>query len=235
MWMRADLKMRAKQAVHRNYWSAVVVALVMTVITAIFSSSGANSVRGDHSFFGDSYFSRFSLLYAAFASIIAIVSVAMIVLDVFVGNVLLVGGHRFFILNQTETPTAGTLAYGFKSGSYGNVVLVMFMRDLFTFLWALLFLVPGIIKYYEYRMVPYILAENPAMSKEEAFLISKKMMMGQKWNTFVLDLSFIGWIFLSACTWGLVGIFYSEPYRQATLAELYAANRTIAYQNGYIR
>ena len=84
-------------------------------------------------------------------------------------------------------------------------------------------------------MVPYILAENPAMNRKEAFLISKKMMMGQKWNAFVLDLSFLGWRCLEAITFGILGIFYVEPYVQATIAELYAYNRTIAYQNGYIR
>lgn len=235
MWMRADLKMRAKQAFHRNYWSSVVVALVMAIITAGVSSSAARSRGRDYSYYGGSYFSEHSLIYATFTMLAAVISMGLIVLDILVGNVLLVGGQRFFILNQTENARVGTLLYGFKSGSYGNVVMVMFMRDLFTFLWSLLFLVPGIIKYYEYRMVPYILAENPAMPREEAFLISKKMMTGQKWNTFVLDLSFIGWIFLAALTGGILGVFYVEPYRQATIAELYAVNRTIAYQNGYIR
>ena len=56
--------------------------------------------------------------------------------------------------------------------------------------------VPGIIKHYEYRMIPYILAENPTMPREEAFQISRRMMMGQKMDVFVLDLSFIGWFIL---------------------------------------
>ena len=111
----------------------------------------------------------------------------------------------------------------------------MFLRDLFTALWSLLFIVPGIIKHYEYLMVPYIIAENPGMPREEAFLISNKMMMGQKWEAFVLDLSFIGWGILTVMTGGIVGVFYAEPYRQATFAELYSFNRAMAYQNGYIR
>ena len=66
---------------------------------------------------------------------------------------------------------------------------------------------PGIIKSYEYRMIPYILAENPSINWREAFRLSKAMMDGQKWNTFVLDLSFIGWDLLSAVTGGLLGLF----------------------------
>lgn len=235
MWSRIDLKMRGKEAFQRNYWSAVAVALIMSIITALFTYSSSNGARGRYSYWGNSYFSEYSLIFATLAVIVGILGVGAIILNVFVGNVLMVGGYRFFVLNQTEMPTAGTMGYGFKSGNYGNIVLIMFLRDLFTALWTLLFVIPGIIKHYEYLMVPFILAENPGMSREEAFLISKKMMMGQKWETFVLDLSFLGWRILEAITCGIVGIFYVEPYYQATIAELYAANRTIAYQNGYIR
>ena len=97
----------------------------------------------------------------------------------------------------------------------------MFFRDLFTFLWTLLFIIPGIIKSYEYKMVPYLLAEYPDMDRKEVFARSRDMMYGQKWNTFVLDLSFIPWNILSTITFGLVGLFYVSPYQDATYAELY--------------
>lgn len=92
------------------------------------------------------------------------------------------GGYRFFILNQTAQPGIGTLLDGFRSGHYVNIVLTMFLRDLFTTLWSLLLVVPGIVKHYEYLMVPYIIAENPAMDYKEAFQISKQMMDGEKWK-----------------------------------------------------
>ena len=53
------------------------------------------------------------------------------------------------------------------------------------------------IKTYEYRMIPYILAENPRIKRKEAFKLSKQMMKGNKWRTFVVDLSFVGWNILS--------------------------------------
>lgn len=232
MWTRADLKTRGKFAFRKNYWTAVLVAFVMTLFSAIGGGSGAAKGASDGYGSGSTEAVAVSLLIASVAMLGGLIAV---VLGIFVGNALEVGGCRFFITNQTEQAQAGTLAYAFKSGNYGNVVLIMFLRDLYTFLWSLLFVIPGIIKSYEYRMVPYILAENPGMNRQEAFLISKKMMMGQKWNTFVLDLSFIGWRILEAITFGILGIFYVEPYIQATNAELYAYNRSIAYQNGYIR
>ena len=232
MWTRADLKTRGKFAFRKNYWTAVLVAFVMTLFSAIGGGSGAAKGASDSYSSGSTEAVAVSLIITSVAMLGGLIAVA---LGIFVGNALEVGGCRFFITNQTEQAQAGTLAYAFKSGNYGNVILIMFLRDLYTFLWSLLFVIPGIIKSYEYRMVPYILAENPGMNRQEAFLISKKMMMGQKWNTFVLDLSFIGWRILEAITFGILGIFYVEPYIQATNAELYAYNRSIAYQNGYIR
>ena len=89
-------------------------------------------------------------------------------------------------------------------------------------MWSLLFIIPGVIKGYEYRMIPYLLAENPALSKKEAFALSKQMMDGEKFNAWVLDLSFIGWNILSAFTCCILAIFYVAPYQNLTNAQLYA-------------
>ena len=70
-------------------------------------------------------------------------------------------------------------------------------------------------------MIPYLLADHPEMSREEAFARSKELMKGQKWNAFVLDLSFLGWEILSALTLMILGIFYVAPYRNMTNAALY--------------
>ena len=73
------------------------------------------------------------------------------------------------------------------------------------------------------------------MDRKEAFLISKQMMEGQKWEAFVLDLSFIGWNILSVFTCGILSVLYVEPYYQATIAEMYSFNKMRAYQQGFIR
>lgn len=237
MWTRMDLKMRGKMAFKRNYWPSVVVALVMAIIVGALSRGvNSNTDYEDYTYYGSDAEAVSAAIFALiFAAIAGIVMIVIGLLKIFLGNVLLIGGSRFFIENQTGAPSAGMLGYGFKSGKYGNLVWIMFLKDLFEFLWTLLFVVPGIIKHYEYLMIPYILAENPGMSRQEAFMISKRMMMGQKWNVFVMDLSFIGWRILEGITFGIVGVFYVEPYYQATYAELYAVNRMMAYQNGYIR
>ena len=109
-----------------------------------------------------------------------------------------------------------------------NVVKIMFWRELKIFLWSLLFVIPGIIKSYEYSMVPYILAENPHISSERAFELSKKMTRGEKWKIFVLDLSFLGWRILGVLCC-CVGEIFLQPYVEATYAELYQVMREKAH------
>ena len=70
-------------------------------------------------------------------------------------------------------------------------------------------------------MIPYILAENPKIQRKKAFKLSKEMMKGNKWKTFILDLSFLGWELLSIFTFGLLNIFYINHYKVATTVELY--------------
>lgn len=70
-------------------------------------------------------------------------------------------------------------------------------------------------------MIPYILAENPKIQRKKAFKLSKEMMKGNKWKTFILDLSFLGWELLSIFTFGLLNIFYINPYKVATTVEIY--------------
>lgn len=234
MWNRAELKMRGNMAFKKNYVSAVVVALLMGIFGTVSGESSARRVSENSDIYSGNLF-NVGMITGLLAGIATVVILIVLVAKVFVGNLLKMGGYRFFILNQTAQPGIGTLLDGFRSGHYVNIVLTMFLRDLFTALWSLLLVVPGIVKHYEYLMVPYIIAENPAMDYKEAFQISKQMMDGEKMEAFIMDLTFLGWYLLSAVTCGLLAIFYVNPYVQASFAEMYTFNKQKAYQEGYIR
>lgn len=221
-------------AFKKNYVSAVVVALLMGIFGTVSGESSARRVSENSDIYSGNLF-NVGMITGLLAGITTVVILIVLVAKVFVGNLLKMGGYRFFILNQTAQPGIGTLLDGFRSGHYVNIVLTMFLRDLFTALWSLLLVVPGIVKHYEYLMVPYIIAENPAMDYKEAFQISKQMMDGEKMEAFIMDLSFLGWYLLSAVTCGLLAIFYVNPYVQASFAEMYTFNKQKAYQEGYIR
>ena len=221
-------------AFKKNYVSAVVVALLMGIFGTVSGESSARRVSENSDIYSGNLF-NVGMITGLLAGIATVVILIVLVAKVFVGNLLKMGGYRFFILNQTAQPGIGTLLDGFRSGHYVNIVLTMFLRDLFTTLWSLLLVVPGIVKHYEYLMVPYIIAENPAMDYKEAFQISKQMMDGEKMEAFIMDLSFLGWYLLSAVTCGLLAIFYVNPYVQESFAEMYTFNKQKAYQEGYIR
>ncbi len=178
------------------------------------------------------------IFFSVFAPIVIIIVVILfiigIVIKFFVAYPLQIGANNFFMNIREREGSLDSLICIYKSGKLKNSVITMFMQELFIFLWSLLLVIPGIIKSYEYRMIPYILCENPNIDRKRAFEISKQMMMGNKWNTFILDLSFIGWNILSAITFGVVGVFYVNPYIQATNAELYAVLREDALINGYV-
>lgn len=149
-----------------------------------------------------------------------VVMAIVIALYVFILSPLEVGAQRFFIRNLNQRAEVKDVAFGYDN-NYKEVVKTIFLRSLFIFLWSLLLIIPGIYKAYEYRMIPYLLADDPTMTKDRAFSESKRMMDGQKWNAFVLDLSFLGWNILSALTMGILGVFYVGPYQAQTNAALY--------------
>lgn len=244
-WDRAELKMRGKMAMKSNYVACIAVAFLMGIISTIFDGSSSGSVGSAgtsvdtnnlKAIFDYMSTAEFVRIFTLIISAAAILSVINIILKVFVENIIQIGGYKFFILNQAGMqPKIDTILDGFRSGHYGNLVLNMFLMNLYITLWSLLFVIPGIVKSYEYKMVPYILAENPGMDRKTAFMISKRMMDGQKMDTFILDLSFIGWHLLSAFTFGILEVLYVSPYVRATEAELYAINKMKAFQEGYIR
>lgn len=232
-WSRKGLKERAKIRLKANYWKAVLVGLLVTVIgggssaaSGISSSIHSNSadVIGDSFLNGISFVSPSGIILIILLAlaIICIVIAIAVVVNVLLINPLEIGRDRFFYRDLEENAEIKEVCFTFDRG-YKNGVKIMFFRDLYTFLWSLLFIIPGIVKSYEYRMIPYILGENPDMNMEQVFAMSKQMMNGNKWNTFVLDLSFILWDLLGVCTIGILNILYVEPYKRLTDAGLYQA------------
>ena len=213
-WTREELKSRGKATVKMYYWKLVLVSLILSAITGGATSAGRNGVKNSRSAStGNVDVSGVLSGINPMAVMVASIAVLVILLlafaiKIFALNVLVVGCKGFFSQSMTGEPEFGILGNGFTR-NYWNCVKTCFLRDLFVGLWSLLFVIPGIVKSYEYRMVPYLLAEHPEMSSSEVFAQSKQMMNGNKWAAFVLDLSFIGWAVLGGITMGLVFIFWT--------------------------
>jgi uncharacterized membrane protein len=277
MWTRRELKTKAKETLHLNYWKTVLVALVFTLVCSgagfsLAASGGGSRAAGNSTQYDETTYelsptemeqlleeydeidmtdpdnppidevngfidslsepesaSPFHptlstgevAVVAGIIFVVAIVVVAIaLALSAFLTNPVEVGTARFFTRNLNQKAEVKEVAFGFDN-NYLETVKTMFWRDVYTLLWGLLLIVPGIVKAYEYRMIPYLLADDPTMTKDRAFAESKRMMTGNKWRAFVLDLSFIGWYLLALPTLGLVTIFYASPYKKMTDAALY--------------
>lgn len=141
--------------------------------------------------------------------------------QIFINNLLLIGEKRFFMESHSYNKTMiSKIFFLFKLRCLCRPAWIMFCRTLFQTLWNLT-IVGGIIKHYEYSMIPFILAENPQISRRDAFFLSKQLTSHNKWKLFLLDLSFAGWVLLSVFTLGLLEFLFVNPYITACRSELY--------------
>lgn len=207
-WTREEVKLAGKDAFRRNYGSSVAAALIYSLFEGVRYQ-----------------FEWSEIDIELFAHVTAQLSPVLLLALIFVIQVVEVGVCRFFVENRDYNAPVSKVWFGFRCGHYKNVVATMAIKQVKVFLWGLLLVIPGIVKSYEYIMVPYILAEQPDIRPKDALQISSDMMMGNKMDVLVLKLSFIGWSLLSLVTCGLSEIFWTTPYEKAAEAEVYVALR----------
>lgn len=132
---------------------------------------------------------------------------------------LTLGFIIFFVgIARKEGPPISEIFSGFSH--FLKALGVYFFMTIFTLLWSLLFIIPGIIAYYRYSQAYYILQDNPDIGALEAIRQSKELMKGRKFKLFVLHLSFIGWALLCLLTIG-IGFLWLYPYFFVTQAHFY--------------
>ncbi len=162
---------------------------------------------------------RFALVTLIYELILGVCASISNVATLIIGGPFLLGmaGIAFKALDNIEFDVKN-LFDGFER--FSDALVLYLVNNLFIFLWSLLFVVPGIIKYYEYSMSYYILLENPEMKHQEARRASMKIMDGNKGRLFCLHLSFVGWFILSAFTLGIL-LLWVVPYMETAQAAFY--------------
>ncbi len=231
MWSRELLKSNAKQCLSRTWKVSLLVI-------------AANMVIGQGITFTFTYFNAGSAsLSPNFWSIFSGSALVNVLVTIFLISPLRVGMFRYFMEARQGDAPFGSLFGAFHKGDYGNITLGLFLTHLKIALFSLLLVIPGIIKGYEYFLVPFLLAENPQMNYQRAQQLSRDIMRGEKWNLFVLEFSFFGWILLSSILIAILGALLSilvfpitfvigallSAYMSATFAEFYAAMREKAF------
>ncbi len=142
-----------------------------------------------------------------------------LVISIVLGGVIETGYARY---NMKLVSGSGTSFYDlfYEFRRWGTCVVMRLVRSILVFLGTLVFIIPGIVLGYGFRMAPYILAEHPECGSWEALSESWNMMRGHKFRLFCLDISFIGWSILCAFTCG-IGYLWLTPYTKASEAIFY--------------
>lgn len=138
----------------------------------------------------------------------------------FVINAPLALGLAIFWISfsRNNNPNLDQIFEGFES--WGRAIKAQLLTTIFTLLWTLLLIIPGIIAALSYSQIFYILSEDKNIGINDAIEKSKKMMYGYKWKFFRLQLRFIGWALLCILTLG-IGFLWLIPYIQVTAAKFY--------------
>lgn len=243
MWNHIQYKQTGKAVFLANYWPAVGVSVILTLlmgdsITVRLNDALENLIDLSQIFQGVWSHHMMELIYTLehYTSLLAPYAISLglagFVVMLLVALPFEVGVNRFFLESSpSQKAPFSRVVFGFNA-SYGNVVLTRFLQWLYTLLWTLLFIVPGIIRSLGYFAIPFILAENPNLDHRRIIRLSLDMTYGFKWNIFYMALSFLGWQILSALSLGILGIFYVNPYYYATQAEMYRFLRQNALDKG---
>ena len=145
----------------------------------------------------------------------------------------MLAGMLFFALvcNPLSVAIRGALLDEHRGGAgvapprpplrWAHAARVLLLQDVALLLWTLLLVVPGFVKAYEWRLVPFLLADDPLLSWRDAARTSGERMRGHKLDAFLLDLSFAGWWILGGLTFGALNLLFTVPYYGLTLAGLY--------------
>lgn len=197
-----EYKNAALSALKGNWAPAIVATIIFLVISVVISllseiyDPGISPVAG------------IALLACMLLSLFATLPLGVGYYNSF--NLLLLEGDNKVTSNMFKIGYSNTFRY------VGGMLLV----GIFTFLWSLLLIIPGIIKSFSYYMTPFILKDYPELSANQAINLSMEMMKGHKFDLFWLMLSFLGWIILAILTLG-IGFMWLIPYMYTSVAGFY--------------
>ena len=195
----------AALSVLKGNWAPAVVCAIVYVLIAVVISVFQPSVATDDGVTGTQ--GAMSLVY--------------MLLYIFVMLPIILGMYQTFNVLYTDGDNKLTSnMFKLAFGAYGRNLAAMLLMSVFTLLWTLLFIIPGVIKTIAYSLTPYILKDFPELTPNQVINLSQKMMKGHKLDFFCLVLSFLGWALLCILTLG-IGTLWLSPYVYTSFAAFY--------------
>jgi uncharacterized membrane protein len=229
----SDFRRIARGALRGKWMLAVFAGLIATLLGAVGSDGPefnvnveGGSAKATRDLAGMTIFStggsldsNIGAFLAGFAGMAVLVSLFLLVFHLIIGSVVGVGYARFN-LNLVDGREAGFNDLFSAFPIWKTALIAGLLQTLYIFLWTLLFIIPGVMAGYSYRLTSYLLTERPELRAGEAIALSKQLMSGNRWRLFCLDFSFIGWSILCTLTLG-IGSLWLVPYKQAAYAAFY--------------
>lgn len=209
----SDIRARARESLRDHWGVSIAAAFVAAIFGALLVNSGSALEILEQ--FNEEAPPRMAAVLALAASAASSISLLHLIL----GGVVQLGYSKF-LLSQHDGGAYEVKDLFSQFHRFSVGFLQAFLRGLYVLLWSLLLIIPGIVKSYSYAMTPFILADHPNLSANDAIEHSQNLMEGHKGELFVLGLTFIGWDILNVFTLG-IGSLWLNPYKNATYAAFY--------------
>lgn len=211
----SDYRRIARENLAGNWGNAILAAFLAALLGGLVTTSGFNfEIELD----SEIYYELPPLLQTCF-HILAVTAGAFSLVHFILGGVIR-QGYCVYLLKQYDRRNPETSDVFSQFHRFGDGFCLLCLQNLFTALWTLLFIIPGIVASYSYSMAPFIMAEHSEMTAREALTASKTLMDGHKAELFFLKLSYFGWGLLCALTLG-IGTLWLNPYVNAAHAAFY--------------
>ena len=211
----SELRAIARRNLEGTWGISVGVALVAAILGGLIVGTGSNI---NFNFNEDTVRNLPPIFWTVLLPLVSLAGLLGIVSFILGGTVEL--GYAKFLLKQYDRKELQFSDLFSQFERFGTGFAQKFLRTLYTCLWALLLVIPGIVKGLSYAMTPFILEEHPEMTASEAIKASMKLMDGHKMDLFILGLTFIGWEILACLTMG-IGFLFLNPYMNAAYAAFY--------------
>lgn len=201
----------------RGNWAPAIVATLVYLAIALVATEALGSDSSTIS----KIIPKLAFFNGASAGLKASMGgVSFLLIVLLVGPLAIGYANAMRVYYEARNDNATSNMFGFAFTNYTHVLVTGLLMGIKIVLWSLLLVVPGIVKAFAYALTPYILVEHPEYSASQAIAKSEEMMKGHKVELFLLELSFIGWYFLSIITLG-IGFLWLEPYAQCAVAAFY--------------
>ena len=216
----SELRAIARRNLEGTWGISVGIALVAALLGGLIVGTGSNI---NFNFNEDTVRNLPPIFWTVLLPLVSVAGLLGIVSFILGGTVEL--GYAKFLLKQYDRKQLQFSDLFSQFERFGTGFAQKFLRTLFTVLWSLLFIIPGIVKGLSYAMTPFILEEHPEMTASEAIKASMRLMDGHKMDLFILGLTFIGWQILACLTMG-IGFLFLNPYMNAAYAAFYRSIST---------